>query len=89
MTRKRCVSPRRRLREHQRNSDLHALAACANEQLGLYDEAANHWAAILATDPDHSYANRRLAALLERLGDAAGAIDCLRRVVECHERSGS
>jgi tetratricopeptide (TPR) repeat protein len=69
------------LRAHQRNNDLHALAACANEQLGLYDEAANHWAAILATDPDHSYANRRLAALLERAGDAAGAIDCLRRVV--------
>jgi tetratricopeptide (TPR) repeat protein len=70
------------LRDHSRNSDLHALAACANEQLGLYDEAANHWAAILATDSNHSYANRRLAALLERMGDSAGAIDCLRRVVE-------
>lgn len=70
------------LREHHRNSDLHALAACANEQLGLYDEAANHWAAILAGDPNHSYANKRLAALLERSGDTTGAIDCLRRVVQ-------
>ena len=89
MTRKRCVSRRRACATIIDNSDLHALAACANEQLGLYDEAANHWAAILAADPDHSYANRRLAALLERAGDAAGAIDCLRRVVGCHERSGS
>src|SRR3954464_7633467 len=70
------------LHEHNRNSDLNALAACANEQLGLYDDAANHWAAILATDSNHSYANRRLAALLERMGDSAGAIDCLRRVVD-------
>jgi tetratricopeptide (TPR) repeat protein len=70
------------LRNHHGNSDLHALAACANEQLGLYDDAANHWAGILAADANHSYANRRLAALLERIGDAAGAIDCLRRVVE-------
>ena len=67
---------------------IRATATCtrwrrrANEQLGLLDEAANHWAAILAADPDHSYANRRLAAVLERAGDAAGAIDCLRRVVE-------
>jgi tetratricopeptide (TPR) repeat protein len=70
------------LREHPRNSDLHALAACANEQLGLYDEAANQWAAILAVDPNNAYANKRLAALLERTGDTAGAIDCLRRVYE-------
>jgi tetratricopeptide (TPR) repeat protein len=70
------------LRDHPRNSDLHALAAVANEQLELLDEAANHWAAILATDPNHSYSNLRLAALLERSGDAAGAIKCLRRVVD-------
>ena len=70
------------LQEHPRDSDLHALAASANEQLGLYDAAASHWAAILAIDENHSYANQRLAALLERAGDAAGAIRCLRRVVE-------
>jgi tetratricopeptide (TPR) repeat protein len=70
------------LREHPHNGDLHALAAVANEQLSLLEEAANHWAAILATDQNHSYANLRLAALLERLGDPAGAIACLRRVVE-------
>ena len=70
------------LREHPRNGDLHALAACANEQLGLFDDAASHWAAILAADPNNTYANKRLAALLERNGDVAGAIDCLRRVVD-------
>ena len=70
------------LREHPRNSDLHALCAAANEQLGLLDEAANHWATILAAEPNQTYSNLRLAALLQRLGDPAGAIDCLRRVVE-------
>jgi tetratricopeptide (TPR) repeat protein len=70
------------LQEHPRDSDLHALSACANEQLGLVDEAAAHWAAILAGEPNHSYANRRLAALLEHAGDMAGAIGCLRRVVD-------
>lgn len=70
------------LREHPRNGDLHALAASANEQLGLHEEAASHWAAILSNEPNHSYANQRLAALLEQAGDAAGAITCLRRVVE-------
>ena len=70
------------LREHPRNGDLHALAAAAAEQLGLLDEAARHWRAILAVDPNHTYANMRLAALLEQLGDNPGAIACLRRVVE-------
>jgi tetratricopeptide (TPR) repeat protein len=70
------------LREHHRNSDLLALAAVANEQLGLLEDAASHWAAILAADPNHAYSNLRMASLLERLGDPAGAIDCLRRIVE-------
>jgi predicted Zn-dependent protease len=55
------------LREHPSNSDLHALCAVANEQLGLLEEAASHWAAILAADPNHSYSNMRMASLLERL----------------------
>ncbi len=70
------------LTEHPRNNDLHALAAVAHEQMGMLEEAARHWAAVLATDPSHSYSNLRLASLLERMGDNAGAIDCLRRVVE-------
>ena len=69
------------LRDHHRNSDLHALAACANEQLGLYEEAANHWAAILA-DGSRSFLCEPPARRVARAaGDAAGAIDCLRRVV--------
>ena len=70
------------LREHPGNSDLHALAAAAHEQLGMLEEAASHWGAILAADPGQSYSNLRLASVLERLGDNAGAIDCLRRVVQ-------
>ena len=70
------------LREHPRNSDLHALAAAAHEQMSMLEEAARHWAAILSVDPSHSYSNLRLASLLQRLGDNAGAIDCFRRVVE-------
>jgi tetratricopeptide (TPR) repeat protein len=68
------------LREHPHNHDLHALAAAANEQLDLLDDAAAHWGAILASNPNHHYANLRLADLLERSGDVAGAIRCLRRV---------
>ncbi|HMF44203.1 MAG TPA: tetratricopeptide repeat protein, partial [Polyangia bacterium] len=67
------------LRDRPRDYDLHALAAAANEQLGLLAEASAHWAAILAGDPDHQYANLRLASLLERSGDFAGAVRCLRR----------
>ena len=70
------------LRGHPHNHDLHALAAAANEQLGLLDDAAAHWGAILASDPHHHYANRRLASVLEQAGDVPGAIRCLRRVVE-------
>jgi tetratricopeptide (TPR) repeat protein len=69
------------LHVHRQNADLHALAAAANEQLGLLGEAAAHWAAILANHPDHQYSNLRLASVLQQTGDAAGAIDCLRRVV--------
>jgi len=69
------------LSDHPRNPDLHALAAAASEQLGMLGEAGAHWGAILASDPDHQYANLRLASLLERSGDAAGGIGCLRRVV--------
>ena len=61
------------LREHPRNSDLHALCAAANEQLGLLDEAANHWAAILAAEPNQTYSNLRLAALLRAAGRSARA----------------
>jgi tetratricopeptide (TPR) repeat protein len=70
------------LQLHRHNADLHALAAAANEQLGLLGEAAAHWAAILANDPDHQYSNLRLASVLQQTGDVGGAIGCLRRVVE-------
>src|SRR5262245_46486357 len=70
------------LRQHPHDHDLHALAAAANEQLGLLDDAGAHWGAILASDPNHQYANLRLADLLERTGDTPGAIRCLRRVVD-------
>ncbi len=70
------------LREHPRNSDLHRILASAHERMGTLAEAANHLAAILATDAHDPDANRQLATILERLGDYVGATRCLKRVVE-------
>jgi tetratricopeptide (TPR) repeat protein len=70
------------LRTHARDPELHIVAAAAHEQLGAGTEAANHLVAVLAVDADHLEANRRLAMLLGRMGDEAGAERCLRRIVE-------
>jgi tetratricopeptide (TPR) repeat protein len=73
------------LRMHPRNPELHIAAAAAHERLGALAEATNHLAAVLAADADHLDANRRLAPLLQALGDEAGAERCLRRIVELTE----
>ena len=70
------------LRTHARDPELHIAAAAAHEQMGAATEAANHLVAVLAVDADHLEANRRLATLLGRMGDDAGAERCLRRIVE-------
>jgi len=66
---------------HPTNPELHAIAARAFERSGPLTEEANHLAARLAIDADDLDANKRLAAVLERMGDRAGSIRCLRRVV--------
>jgi Flp pilus assembly protein TadD len=71
----------RALQEHPDDPDLLVAAAVAHERLGAFAEAAEDLAIVLATDADHLVANRRLAPLLERIGDHAGALRCLRRVV--------
>src|SRR5690606_39114889 len=50
-------------------------------RLGALQEAADHLSTILAAQPEHVEANRRLAELLYELGDAQGAIRCWRRLV--------
>jgi tetratricopeptide (TPR) repeat protein len=70
------------LRQHPRNPALNAIAARAYEAVGDLAEAANHLAVTLAIHADDLDANRRLAVILERLGDKAGSIRCLRRVVD-------
>ena len=69
------------LQAHPNNLELHAVAARAHEMLGALPEASHHLGAILAIDADDLEANQRLAPILERLGDRAGFIRCLRRAV--------
>lgn len=71
----------RALKEHPGNPDLHLVAADVHERLGEWALAADHLGAVLANDPHDLEANRRLAAILDRLGDRAGALDCQRRLV--------
>jgi len=61
--------------------DLRLLASDAYERLGAQPEAADHLSIILAAEPEHLTANRRMAELLSDLGDAAGAVRCWRRIV--------
>jgi tetratricopeptide (TPR) repeat protein len=63
------------------HAELHVVSAIAHERLGGLAEAGEHLAAVLAADPNHLEANQRLAPLLGRLGDRAGMVRCLRRIV--------
>lgn len=69
------------IRNRPRDVYLRLLAADACERLGALQEAADHLSTILAAQPEHVEANRRLAELLYELGDAQGAIRCWRRLV--------
>jgi tetratricopeptide (TPR) repeat protein len=67
--------------------ELRLLASDACERRGALPEAADHLARILAAEPEHVTANRRLAELLNELGDTHGAVRCWRRVVAAtHEQ---
>jgi len=69
------------LRADFRCVEAHLLAAAAHEKLGRLAEAADHLALLLAVEPEHAEANRRLAAILGRLGDTRGFVRCLRKIV--------
>jgi tetratricopeptide (TPR) repeat protein len=60
---------------------LRLLACDACERLGAVPEAADQLSTILALEPEHVEANRRLAELLYELGETEGAIRCWRRLV--------
>lgn len=74
------------LKEHPGNVQLHLLAAGALDRLAQPERAAHHLSAALTAEHDNLEANRRLAAILQGLGDAAGAIACLRCVVTASQR---
>lgn len=61
--------------------DLRLFACDVCERLGALPEAADHLSVVLAVEPEHLEANRRLAELLAELGDPHGAIRCWRRLV--------
>jgi tetratricopeptide (TPR) repeat protein len=77
----------RALQEHPGDPDLHLVAADVHERLGEWVEAANHLGSVLASDSGDLEANRRLAAILDRLGDRPGALDCQRRLVAASQGS--
>jgi tetratricopeptide (TPR) repeat protein len=69
------------IRKRPRDAYLRLLASDAYERLGALPEAADHLSVILAAEPEHVEANRRLAELLCELGDTHGAIRCWQRLV--------
>jgi Flp pilus assembly protein TadD len=71
----------RSLGDHPDDRHLHLLAAAAHERLRTLERAAEHLAAVLAIDAHDIEANRRLAPLLQALGNADGSLTCLRRIV--------
>jgi tetratricopeptide (TPR) repeat protein len=69
------------LRDRPHDAALRLLAFEVCERLGALPEGADHLSVLLAGDPGHLEANRRLAELLAELGDTPGAIRCWRRLV--------
>jgi tetratricopeptide (TPR) repeat protein len=69
------------INKRPRDAYLRLLASDAYERLGALPEAADHLSVILAAEPEHLEANRRLAELLCEIGDTQGAIRCWRRLV--------
>lgn len=69
------------VRERPQDAALRLIACEAYATQGLLSDAADHVAAVVAREPEHREANRKLAQLLSELGDAPGAIRAWRRVV--------
>ncbi|HEU4580559.1 MAG TPA: tetratricopeptide repeat protein [Polyangiaceae bacterium] len=69
------------LHSRPRDTQLRLLASEVCERLGALPEAADHLSMVIASEPQHPGANRKLAELLTELGDTLGAIRCWRRLV--------
>lgn len=69
------------IRDRPQDAALRLLAFEACDRLGALPEAADHLSVLLAEEPGHPEANRRLAELSVELGDTPGAIRCWRRLV--------
>jgi tetratricopeptide (TPR) repeat protein len=65
-----------------RETYMNFMLASLNMIRGNYEEARGYLSAVIETDPDSVYLNRRMAILLQRLGDSTGAIEQAQRCVE-------
>src|SRR5688572_26491141 len=77
------------IRKRPHDVYLRLLASDAYERLGALPEAADQLSSVLAVEPEHVVANRRLAELLYELGDTRGAIRCWRRLVDATDEEDS
>lgn len=77
------------IHDRPHDTELRLLASDACERLGALPEAADHLSSIIAAEPEHLEANRRLAELLIELGDTHGAIRCWRRLVAATRENDS
>ncbi len=68
------------LRSDPRSVNGHLLAATAYDHLGMLVDAADHLALVVAVDPHHADAIKRLGGVLERLGDDRGYVRNLQRL---------
>ncbi len=68
------------LRTDPRSVDGHLLAATAYDEMGMLIDSADHLALVLAVDQRHLDAAKRLASVLERLGDDRGFVRSLQRL---------
>src|SRR6266700_1389781 len=68
------------VRADPQSVDGHLMAAAAYEEMGMLVDAADHLALVLTADAHHLEASKRLAGVLERLGDGRGVVRSLRRI---------
>jgi tetratricopeptide (TPR) repeat protein len=65
-----------------RETYMNFMLASLNMIRGNYEEAREYLSVVIETDPDSVYLNRKMAILLQRLGDSTGAIKQAERCVE-------
>ena len=68
------------LRRAPRHAPAHAMRAAVGERQGAYADAAAAWRQVIALDPAHAGAHRRLALCLSQLGHFDDAVQLLEGV---------